>query len=255
MQQLRSIEALREWRRAVEESVGFVPTMGALHAGHRRLIEEAVAGNRNSLVSLFVNPTQFNDPVDCTRYPKPLEADLALCEAAGVGAVFLPSYEELYPDQYRYGVLEKRDSAYLEGSARPGHFEGMLTVVLKLLILARAQRAYFGEKDWQQLHLVRGLVEAFHLETQIVSVPTVRERDGLALSSRNSRLTPAARAVAPQLYAALRESGTPVEARERLAKAGFAVEYVEEWSGRRLAAVVLEGVRLIDNLPLGDLSA
>lgn len=255
MQRLASIEALREWRREVEDSVGFVPTMGALHAGHRRLIEEAVADNRHALVSLFVNPTQFNDPVDCTHYPKPLEADLALCEAAGVGAVFLPSYEALYPDQYRFGVLEKRDSTRLEGMARPGHFEGMLTVVLKLLILARAQRAYFGEKDWQQLQLVRGLVEAFHLETQIVSVPTVRESDGLAMSSRNSRLSPAARAVAPQLYAALRECAALSEARDRLVKAGFVVDYVEEWSGRRLVAAVLDGVRLIDNISLGEICA
>lgn len=250
MQLLRSIEALREWRGAVEDSVGFVPTMGALHAGHRCLMDQAVSENRHCLVSLFVNPTQFNDPADCSTYPKPLEADLAECAAAGVGAVFLPSYEALYPDQYRYRVVETRDSLVLEGCSRPGHFEGMLTVVLKLLILARAERAYFGEKDWQQLQLVRGLSEAFHLGTRICSVPTVREPDGLAFSSRNSRLSPAARAAAPELHAALRDSPTTFEARERLVRNGFMVEYVEEWSGRRLAAAVLDGVRLIDNIPM-----
>ncbi|MEY3001332.1 MAG: pantothenate synthetase, partial [Verrucomicrobiota bacterium] len=235
MRVFRTIDSLREWRRSVDGSVGFVPTMGALHPGHRCLMEAAVASNAWALVSIYVNPTQFNDSVDCSTYPTPLQADLAMCEAAGVSAVFLPDFEGLYPDQYRFRVQETRDSAILEGRSRPGHFEGMLTVVLKLLILARADRAYFGEKDWQQLHLVRGLCEAFLLETQIVPIETVREADGLAMSSRNTRLSPAARAKASVLNKVIRGAGSPAEAAEQLVAEGFTVDYVEDWSQRRLA--------------------
>lgn len=256
MEILRTVSDLRRWRAQQEErSIGFVPTMGALHAGHMQLIEAAVAQQAVALVSIFVNPTQFNDPMDCEHYPTPLEQDMAMCRSAGVAAVFLPDYADLYPDGYRYAVTERGCSELLEGAHRPGHFTGMLTVVLKLLKLARASVAYFGEKDWQQLALVRDMANAFFLDTEIKPMPTVREPDGLAMSSRNVRLSSGARALAPRFAAVLRAAPDCAAAAEQLTAAGFAVDYVEEWDGRRLGAVVLEGVRLIDNIALEEVVA
>jgi pantoate--beta-alanine ligase len=256
MELLRTPAAMRAWRgtRPPEARVGCVPTMGALHAGHGSLLERARGECDEVVVTLFVNPTQFNDPKDCATYPQPLEADLALCREAGVAAVFLPRREDLYPDGFRFRVEEHGDSEALEGEFRPGHFTGVLTVVLKLLQLVAPQRAYFGEKDWQQLALVRGMARAFFLPVEIVGCPTVREADGLALSSRNVRLSPAARVRAGALPAALVRSATAEEAAARLRAEGFEVEYVADREGRRLAAVVLDGVRLIDNWPLEAVS-
>ena len=224
--------------------------MGALHAGHVTLIEQATGENDHTLVSIFVNPTQFNDAKDCTAYPNPLQADLELCQQRGVTAVFMPQYGMLYPDDYTYRVSEVEKSTVLEGAMRPGHFDGVLTVVLKLLIIAKANSAYFGEKDWQQLQLVRGLADAFFIETEIVGIPTVREEDGLAMSSRNVRLSESARTLAPEFYRVLCTAMDCAMARVELESLGFDVEYVDERDGRRLGAVQLEGVRLIDNVPL-----
>lgn len=258
MKQFTSIDALRQWRRSIgSASLGFVPTMGALHDGHRRLIERSVAENEHTLVSIFVNPTQFNDPNDCATYPTPLQADMELCALTGAAAVFHPQRQALYPDNYTYRVTELEESTVLEGESRPGHFDGVLTVVMKLLILAQATRAYFGEKDWQQLKLVEGMAKAFFLETQIIAVPTVREADGLALSSRNVRLSPSARILAPEFHRVLSTSMDCAMARAELEALGFDVEYVAERGGRRLGAVQLDGVRLIDNInsmECGDMS-
>ncbi|HKJ90715.1 MAG TPA: pantoate--beta-alanine ligase [Oceanipulchritudo sp.] len=253
MERLDSIEALRAWRRKTGTAqVGFVPTMGALHAGHEALVQRSLRENEQTLVSLFVNPAQFNDPRDCANYPTPLEGDLQICRGMGVSAVFTPRREMLYPDQYTYRVKELEKSTVLEGESRPAHFDGVLTVVLKLLLLCRPDRAYFGEKDWQQLRLVQGLVEAFLLETEVVAVPTVREIDGLALSSRNVRLSAAARILAPEFYRILSTAVDCAMARHELEALGFEVEYVDERDGRRLGAVQLEGVRLIDNVASGE---
>ncbi|MEX0326375.1 MAG: pantoate--beta-alanine ligase [Puniceicoccaceae bacterium] len=249
MRKLATIEALREWRNeTAEKSVGFVPTMGALHAGHATLIEQSVKENEQTLVSIFVNPTQFNDAKDCATYPTPLHADLELCQQLGASAVFMPQYGMLYPDDYTYRISEIELSTVLEGAMRPGHFDGVMTVVLKLLILACADSAYFGEKDWQQLQLVRGLANGFFINTEIVGVPTVREEDGLAMSSRNGRLSEAARTLAPEFYRVLTTAIDCAMARAELESLGFVVEYVDERDGRRLGAVQLEGVRLIDNV-------
>jgi pantoate--beta-alanine ligase len=253
MKQLAGINELRSWREVLDgQSIGFVPTMGALHAGHEALIRSSRERDDLTLVSIFINPAQFNDPRDCASYPAPQEADLELCRKLGVEAVFLPQRDQMYPDGYRYRIRETEKSTVLEGESRPGHFEGVLTVVLKLLLLARASRAYFGEKDWQQLHLVSGLAEAFFLETEIVGVPTVREEDGLALSSRNVRLSDKARIRAPEFYRVLRTAIDCAMARSELEALGFEVEYVDERDGRRLGAVQLDGVRLIDNVPAGN---
>ena len=231
-------------------SLGYVPTMGALHEGHLSLVERSRTENDRTLVSIFVNPTQFDDPADLDAYPRTVERDLALLDAAGVDFVLLPRAEEMYCDGFRYRVSETELSTTLEGVHRPGHFDGVLTVVLKLLHIAAAERAYFGEKDWQQLSLVRGMADAFFLPTTIVACPTVRESSGLALSSRNARLTAPDRARAATLHRVLASAATTNDAIDQLTDAGFAVDYVADRDGRRLAAVRLAGVRLIDSVPL-----
>lgn len=231
-------------------TLGFVPTMGALHEGHLSLVERSRTENDRTLVSVFVNPTQFDDRADFDAYPRMHKRDLALLDAAGADFVLLPRAGEMYADGFRYRVSETELSTILEGEYRPGHFAGMLTVVLKLLNIAAAERAYFGEKDWQQLSLVRGMADAFFLPTTIVPCPTVRESTGLALSSRNARLSAADRERAAMLHRVLTSAATTDDAIDQLADAGFAVDYVDDHDGRRLAAVRLHGVRLIDNVPL-----
>jgi pantoate--beta-alanine ligase len=230
------------------KSVGFVPTMGALHAGHVALLERARAENDVVVLSIFVNPTQFNDPRDLEKYPRTWEVDLAHARRAGVDAIFAPNRDQMYPDGYRYRVTEDTLSALMEGRHRPGHFDGVLTVVLKLLLLVQADRAYFGEKDMQQLLLVRGMAQAFFVPTQIIGCPTVRADDGLALSSRNALLTPAGRARAPEFARILREESDPEKAKQRLEAAGFGVDYIEHYEHWRLGAVRIDGIRLIDNV-------
>lgn len=232
-------------------TLGFIPTMGALHEGHLSLVRRSRAENDLTLVSIFVNPTQFDDPADLARYPRTLETDLAALRQEGTDVVFLPRQADLYPDAYRYRVTEAALSAVLEGAHRPGHFDGVLTVVLKLLQIAGAERAYFGEKDWQQLALVRGMAEAFFIPTEIVPCTTVREPDGLALSSRNRRLSAADRDRAWRFYQALSSAPTADAAARELLASGFSVDYVEDRDGRRLGAVRLGDVRLIDNVALG----
>jgi pantoate--beta-alanine ligase len=231
-------------------TLGFVPTMGALHEGHLSLVRRSRAENDRTLVSIFVNPAQFEDPSDLARYPRTLERDLRALQAEHTEFVLLPAAESLYPDEYRFRVRELDLSTRLEGAARPGHFEGVLTVVLKLLQIASADRAYFGEKDWQQLMLVRQMSRAFFLPTTIVACPTVRESDGLAYSSRNSRLSQADRCRAPLLHKVLSSAPSAQVAADELRESGFAVDYVEDRDGRRLGAVRLGAVRLIDNVVL-----
>jgi pantoate--beta-alanine ligase len=238
----------RRTQRRAGVTLGFVPTMGALHEGHLSLVSRSRAENDTTLVSIFVNPTQFDDPVDYEKYPRTLDDDVRMLDAAGADYVLLPSRADLYPDGFRFRVVEVERSRTLEGAHRPGHFDAVLTVVLKLLQIASADRAYFGEKDWQQLQLVRGMADAFFLPTTIVPVETVRETDGLALSSRNRRLPGTDRAKAPAFHRALVESATPDEAVRALRAGGFVVDYVEDVDGRRLGAVRLGGVRLIDNV-------
>jgi pantoate--beta-alanine ligase len=232
-------------------TLGFVPTMGALHEGHLSLVRRSRAENNLTLVSIFVNPTQFDDQVDLTAYPRTLDDDLAMLRGEGTDFVFLPREQDLYPDGYRYRVTERQVATTLEGAHRPGHFDGVLTVVLKLLQIASATRAYFGEKDWQQLTLVRGMAEAFFLSTAIVACPTVREDDGLAVSSRNRRLSPDDRRRAATFSRILSTAPTADSASRDLQASGFGVDYVEEREGRRLGAIRIGDVRLIDNVPIG----
>ena len=222
--------------------------MGALHEGHLSLLRRARRENDLSAVSIFVNPSQFNDKADLRRYPRPVAEDVRKLEAAGADFLLLPSAADMYPDGYAYRVTETADSGALCGAWRPGHFDGVLTVVLKLLNLARASRAYFGEKDFQQYKLISGMAEAFFLDTEIVPCPTLRESDGLAMSSRNLLLTPEHRALAPALNMLLRSKAAPAVIKRKLAALGFKADYVEERWGRRFAAAKLGKVRLIDNV-------
>jgi len=244
-----SLAAWQGRRSAIgDRTVGFVPTMGALHRGHESLVARCRAENEIAVVSIFVNPTQFNDPQDLERYPRTLDRDLALLESLGVDDVLAPPAADFYPHGYRYRVEPAGGAAIMEAAYRPGFLQGVLTIVMKLLNVARARRAYFGEKDFQQLRTVSEMVEEFFIPTEIVPCPTVRAASGLAESSRNARLSPAGREKAAALYRALTETHTPHDARRMLEADDLTVEYVEEHWGRRLAAVYLEGVRLIDNV-------
>jgi pantoate--beta-alanine ligase len=251
MQLSHTLAEWQERRRALAgRSIGFVPTMGALHRGHASLVERCRRENDTVAVSIFVNPTQFNDPKDLERYPQTLDRDLRLLESLGTDEVILPSVKALYPDGYRFRVeLDGRDRV-LEGAHRPGFLQGVLTIVLKLLHWVGADRAYFGEKDYQQWKMVSEMAQEFFLPTEIVACPTVREDSGLAMSSRNVLLSAEGRERAAQLFRSLTTAATADEAREALEARGFTVEYVEERWGRRLAAAVLDGVRLIDNVPI-----
>lgn len=245
MKIFETVEAWRAFRAGLHEPLGFVPTMGALHAGHASLMARSVAENPRTLASIFVNPTQFNDAGDLQKYPRTLEADIAVLQAQGVDFLLLPQKEMLYPDNYRYRLTEHDFSTKLCGAHRPGHFDGVLTVVCKLLQLAKPRRAYFGEKDYQQFRLIRDMAEAFFLDAEIVPCPTLREDDGLAMSSRNMRLSPEQRAKAPLLYQALLSGDV-----EPLQQAGFTLDYFHEEQGRRYIAATIGEVRLIDNVKI-----
>lgn len=230
-----------------DAAIGFVPTMGALHAGHLALLDRARAENEHVVLSIFVNPTQFDSPEDLARYTVDVAADVALA-GGRADSVLAPGAPELYPDGYAYRVSEIGLARRWEGRHRPAHFDGVLTVVLKLLNLVRPRRAYFGEKDWQQLRLVQGMARALFLDTEIVACPIVRDADGLALSSRNARLSRQGREAAREFPRILREAPDPAAAACGLRAAGFVVDYVDETEGVRLGAVRVDGVRLIDNV-------
>jgi pantoate--beta-alanine ligase len=203
MKTLATIAEVRAWRGSGSGPLGLVPTMGYLHAGHVSLVERARRENARVAASLFVNPTQFGPSEDLARYPRDLERDKALLEAAGCDLLFAPTVEEMY----RAGATTFVDvgpvSAPLEGDRRPGHFRGVATVVLKLFNIVQPDRAYFGQKDAQQLAVIRRLTRDLDVPVEIVACPTVREPDGLAMSSRNAYLTPEQRRAAPVLYRAL----------------------------------------------------
>lgn len=203
MQVLKTIAELSRWRAGVTPLVGFVPTMGYLHEGHLSLVRRARATNDSVVVSIFVNPTQFGPHEDFQRYPRDLERDLGLLEAAQVDAVFTPEVDEMYPAGASTVVDVEALSGILEGASRPGHFRGVATIVCKLLHLVRPDRAYFGEKDYQQLQVIQRMVDDLRMPVEVVGCPTVREPDGLAMSSRNVYLSPAERQAAVALSQAL----------------------------------------------------
>ena len=187
-------------------SVGLVPTMGALHDGHASLVKKSVKENNITVVSVFVNPTQFNDPKDLSSYPRDLEADCKLLESVGADYVFAPSVEEMYPTPDTRHFEFPPISTVMEGAHRPGHFNGVCQVVSRLFYIVRPDRAYFGEKDWQQIAVVKAMVKSLGLNVNIVECPIIRDTDGLARSSRNTLLSAEERMIAPNIFKALKES-------------------------------------------------
>jgi len=234
--------------------VGLVPTMGALHGGHEALLGAARRDCDTVVMSLFVNPAQFGDPADLNGYPRDEGRDLEVARAAGVDVVFAPTASELYPAGYQTWVEVTELGAILEGEHRPGHFRGVATVCLKLFTIVRPDVAYFGQKDAQQVEVLRRLIADLHLELELAVIPTVRDPDGLALSSRNARLSADERARALALPRAL-ATHDPETARTILEDAGLEVEYVvvAPFAPPVLAAAVRAGeTRLIDNIPLEE---
>ncbi len=256
------------------KSIGLVPTMGALHQGHMSLVEKAAAENDVVVVTIFVNPTQFNDPSDLDLYPRTLDQDLELLRQMEADLVFVPAVKEMYPDEdTQVFDLDKLDKA-MEGKHRPGHFNGVAQIVSKLFLMIRPQRAYFGQKDFQQLVVIRRLVEILDMNLTIVSCPIIRENDGLAMSSRNTRLSKEERKLAPFIYETLvhaselmdalspsqlkewvilqfkKQSALELEYFEIVEDKGLipVVKWDEEVNKVACLAVLLGGVRLIDNL-------
>jgi pantoate--beta-alanine ligase len=263
----------------VAHPVGLVPTMGWLHDGHRSLMRRARADSATTIATIFVNPRQFNEAADYQRYPRNESRDLAICSEEGIDLVFVPPVEEVYPPGFDTAVAVGAVARPLEGAARPGHFEGVATVVAILFNLIEAERAYFGQKDAQQVMVIRQMARDLAIRTEVIACPTVREPDGLALSSRNVHLAPDERAAAPVLRRALLAARQRWEAGERsadvlraamaglLATEPLAIPaYVSVADGRTLAELdrVVEGqpallslavrfgaTRLIDNEPIG----
>ena len=230
------------------KKIGLVPTMGALHEGHASLIRRSVKDNEVTVVSVFLNPTQFNDKNDLKRYPRTLEADCQLAEACGADYLFAPSVEEIYPTPDMRHFEFPPVSTVMEGARRPGHFNGVCQVVSRLFYIVKPDKAYFGEKDWQQIAVIKQLVKFINSNVQIVECPIVREADGLAMSSRNSLLTDEERAIAPAIYQALKDSvdfslsHTVKETHDKVVEQinavnGLEVEYFEIVDGESLQTV------------------
>ena len=262
-------------RREGKKMVGFVPTMGALHEGHASLIKKSVEDNDITVVSVFLNPTQFNDKGDLERYPRTLDADCALVESCGADIVFAPTVEEMYPTPDQRHFEFPPVTTVMEGARRPGHFNGVCQVVSRLFYIVKPDRAYFGEKDWQQIAVIKQLVKYINSDVEIVECPTVRETNGLAKSSRNTLLTDDERAIAPKIYATLvasveyAKSHTVQETHDKVvadinAVEGLEVEYfsivdgnmltdVESWDAPYIAACITvycgkTPIRLIDHI-------
>lgn len=246
------VNSLSEWQSLRQElssdlSIGFVPTMGNLHDGHGQLIEKSVRDNDRTVVSIFVNDKQFNDRSDFINYPRTIDEDITRLKQHGVDFCLVPSSEALYADNYLYQIHSQAEHNRGEDISRPGHFTGVLTIVMKLFQLVRPSRAYFGEKDYQQLRLIKGMVMSFFMPIEVIGVPTFREADGLPFSSRNKRLTSEGRQKAGEFARLFKLENHIDDLHLRLCECGIEVEYIEDIDNRRLIAVIIDGVRLIDN--------
>ena len=234
IQTIKELRAELDGLRKAGKTIGLVPTMGALHAGHASLVKRAVAENDVVVVSDFVNPTQFNDQNDLLKYPRTLDADCALLEACGAAYVFAPSVEEIYPEpdtrRFSYAPLD----TVMEGKYRPGHFNGVCQIVSKLFLIVEPTRAYFGEKDFQQLAIIREMVRKYPFSLQIVGCPIVREADGLALSSRNARLSGEQRMQALQISKTLFASVDYAKVHSLAETKAFVEKGIEDAEGLRL---------------------
>lgn len=241
----------QHFRPQITGSLGFIPTLGNLHAGHISLIQQSLAHNDATLVSIFINPTQFNSPADFDLYPRTLEADIELLKQLGVDYCLTPDKQAMYPDQYQYQVMENNFSLILEGKHRPGHFTGVLTVVMKLFNLAQPTNAYFGDKDYQQLHLIKQMVAAFFMPIKIIACPTIREKSQLPLSSRNNRLSQNEKILAEQVARIFHTEPDINKIKNQLSQLDIQLDYLldHEKNGEqhRLIAYSINHIRLIDH--------
>ena len=249
MQVINTITQLQDYLqkgRAEGKSIGLVPTMGALHEGHASLVKRSVAENDITVVSIFLNPTQFNDPKDLERYPRTLENDCAILEQCGAQIAFAPSVSEIYPEPDTRLFSYPPTDSVMEGARRPGHFNGVCQIVSKLFQMTDPDRAYFGEKDYQQIAVIRRMVEDQKFKVNIIPCPVIREDDGLAMSSRNTLLSQEEKEIAPNIYCILKESktlGLPIEETQKWvvsqinAIEGLEVEYYSIVDGDTLAEI------------------
>lgn len=255
MKIIKNIQDWKKMRKSIpgEKTLGFVPTMGCLHAGHASLIKRSIAENDYTVLTIFVNPTQFNDPNDYKNYPITLEQDLEFARNLGVDFVITPDVKEIYPEGNLIQVVTDHPfSKIMEGAARPGHFNGVLTVVMKLLHLAEADRTYFGEKDYQQLFLVREMAKNYLLNTEVVPCPTLYEPSGLPLSSRNIRLNAEERKTAETFFSWLQKNiGCSLDFIAEQAKyLKIPLDYLEIHYERLFLAIRIGAIRIIDNRSL-----
>ncbi|MFT6834772.1 MAG: pantoate--beta-alanine ligase [Francisellaceae bacterium] len=248
------ISQLRTALYRLEGTIGVVPTMGNLHDGHLSLFKKARLENDITIATIFINPTQFNNAEDYKRYPRTLKEDTKLAKSSDIDIIFAPSESEMYPNGYNFRV-NSSDSLMniLEGKYRSGHFEGVLTVVLKLFIATQADKAYFAEKDYQQLHLVTAMAKSFLLKTEIIPCPIIRLQSGLPLSSRNNNLSPEGLNKANEFASILRSNHNILTAIDILEKMNISVDYLEDHNERRFVAATVDEVRLIDNFSISDI--
>lgn len=249
MQVINTIALLQEIllaNRAEGKSIGLVPTMGALHEGHASLVRRSVAENDVTVVSIFLNPTQFNDPKDLERYPRTLESDCAILEECGAQIAFAPSVKEVYPEPDTRQFSYPPTDSVMEGARRPGHFNGVCQIVSKLFQMTDPDRAYFGEKDYQQIAVIRRMVEDLAFRVEIIPCPVIREEDGLAMSSRNTLLSADEKSIAPNIYRILNESKT----------LGLGIEETRNWVVEQINAIEgleVEYYSIVDGDTLADI--
>lgn len=248
------VTEINDWRvirkTLANQSIGFVHTMGNLHAGHMSLCQRSKRENDVTVAAIFINPKQFNQVRDFELYPRTIEQDKSLLAEHNVDYLLLFATDALYPDLYHIQITETEISKVLEGEYRPGHFNGMMTIVLKFLNIVQPTRSYYGEKDYQQLLLIQKMAAALFLPVEIIGCATVRAEDHVALSSRNSRLTTEQRERAAHFPKLLCTSLIPEQINTELQKLGFKVDYIADKWQRRLGAIWLDDVRLIDNILL-----
>jgi pantoate--beta-alanine ligase len=252
---VKIIEDIQTWRTIQDQldsafDIGFVPTMGALHKGHLSLVKQSMSENKITVVSIFINRAQFNNTDDYLNYPKTLENDIALLKTCNVDYCFLPTEEALYPEEQKIDFnIQHPLSKKFEGYIRPGHFEGVLTVVMKLFQIIQPDRAYFGEKDYQQYQLIKTMAQEFFLNTEIIGCPTIRESSGLPFSSRNARLTYQDKILAARATKIIHRTHASNlnEIKRILNTMNIEIDYLDVYNKRVLSAIKIGNIRLIDN--------
>jgi pantoate--beta-alanine ligase len=249
MQIYHDIAEWREVRNNIPDnlSIGFVPTMGNLHLGHGALVSKSTCENDITVASIFINRTQFNQIDDYNKYPRTLDKDIELLEKIGINYCLIPNEQDMYHDDYHFQIHETEFSKKLEGEFRPGHFNGVLSIVMKLFNLVKPHRSYFGEKDYQQYQLIKDMCAAFFMDIEIKALETIRESSGLAYSSRNNRLTTVEKQIAETYANIFLKSESCEETMQKLIELGIHVDYIQDYNSRRYIAVKIGDIRLIDN--------